>query len=69
MTHTQNPPGNQSERNTSCVDSLISDKPNSKKKEERDKINIYRERERSHKEQEMRGYTQIEGQSTQGSDK
>ena len=31
MTHTQSPPpGNQSERNTSCVDSLISDKPDSK---------------------------------------
>ena len=30
MTHTQNPPGNQSERNTSCVDSLISDRPDSK---------------------------------------
>ena len=45
MIHTQNPPVNQSERNTPCVDSLISDKPNSKKKEERDKINIYRERE------------------------
>ena len=30
MTHTQNPPGNQSERDTPCVDSLISDKPNSK---------------------------------------
>ena len=29
MTHTQNPLGNQSEGNTSCVDSLISDKPNS----------------------------------------
>ena len=26
-------------------------------------------RKRSHTEQEMRGYTQIEGQSTQGSDK
>ena len=30
MTHTQSPPGKQSERNTSCVDFLISDKPNSK---------------------------------------
>ena len=30
MTHTLGPPGNQSERNTSCVDSLISDKPYSK---------------------------------------
>ena len=30
MTHTQSPPGNQSERNTSCVDSLISDQPDSK---------------------------------------
>ena len=30
MTHKQTPPGNKSERNTSCVDSLISDKPNSK---------------------------------------
>ena len=30
MIRTQNPLGNQSERNTSCVDSLISDKPNSK---------------------------------------
>ena len=29
MTHTQNPLGNQSERNTSCLDSLISDIPNS----------------------------------------
>ena len=30
MTHTQNPMGNQSERDTSCVDSLISDKSDSK---------------------------------------
>ena len=30
MTHTQTPLGSQSERDTSCVDSLISDKPNSK---------------------------------------
>ena len=35
MTHTQSPLGNQSERNTSCVDSLISDKPNSKAEEMR----------------------------------
>ena len=74
------PLGNQSERNTSCVDSLISDKPN--------RACVYRERmyiEKvwenidkggkegskmwSHTNQEMRGYTQIEGQSTQGSDK
>ena len=37
MTHTQSPPGNQSERNTSCVDSLISNKPDSKKERERDR--------------------------------
>ena len=46
MAHTQSPPGNQSERNTSCVDFLISDKPNSK---------AYRERQnkRGREEKEM----------------
>ena len=45
MTHTQSPPGNQSERNTSCVDSLISDKPDSQAEGDR-----YRESVRNYRE-------------------
>ena len=35
MTHTQSPLDNQPERNTLCVDSLISDKPNENKRRRR----------------------------------
>ena len=60
------PMGNQSERNTSCVDSLINDKPNSKAYMQR---LTHTHTHTQHAAPEMRGYTQIEGQSTQGSDK
>ena len=67
------PHGNQSESNTSCLDSHLSDKQDSKALSGL-KLLLrlllgYDHCCDSCTELEMKGYMQIEGQSTQGSDK
>ena len=73
MTHTQTPLGNQSERDTSCLDSHISDKPDLKAlfctvKKIGVSCEAGEDCSNCWTELQQKGYTQIEGQSTQGSD-
>ena len=69
-----NPQGNQSESKTSCLDFHISDKQDSKARLLLLLLLLQSLEARSGychrgKELEMKGYTQVKGQSTQGPDK